>query len=98
MMTRLLIRRGAGAGERRGVERGAWSVGARVSVPDSESNSVLETGNSELPASSDFGPWTLDFGLSAACHRSTAKTCSTISSGRRFLFQPSSPLAQNLQP
>jgi heme/copper-type cytochrome/quinol oxidase subunit 2 len=31
-------------------------------------------------------------------HRSTATTCSTISSGVKFRFQPSRPLAQNVQP
>jgi hypothetical protein len=33
-----------------------------------------------------------------AFHLSTARTCSTISSGVRLRFQPSRPLAQNLQP
>ena len=33
-----------------------------------------------------------------SAQRSTAKTCSTISSTRKFRFQPSSPLAQNLHP
>src|SRR5882757_10036776 len=53
-----------------------------------------------IPANETFDPcvaatedgWALD-----SC-RSTASTCSTISSGPRLRLRPSRPLAQNLQP